>query len=79
MTSHNPTDVREGYCDNCHAFTRDEPEVERLRRQLAGAVWALNEALGYLRLRDDRESAISVIEHGLRSAGVDPSKPLGGQ
>lgn len=23
-TSHNPNDVREGYCGNCHDWTRDE-------------------------------------------------------
>lgn len=25
-TSHNPGDVREGYCGRCHAWTRDECE-----------------------------------------------------
>jgi hypothetical protein len=42
-------------------------------------VWALNEALGALVRHDDREGAIALIEHGLRKAGVDPSRPLGGQ
>jgi hypothetical protein len=26
MTSHNPTDVRDGYCGNCHDWTRDATE-----------------------------------------------------
>jgi histidine triad (HIT) family protein len=26
-TSHNPNDVREGYCGRCHAWTRDSPCV----------------------------------------------------
>jgi hypothetical protein len=25
MTSYNPTDIREGYCGNCHDWTTDRP------------------------------------------------------
>lgn len=33
-TSHNPNDVEQGYCGNCHEFTRKDPPVlPILRRQ----------------------------------------------
>jgi hypothetical protein len=40
----------------------------------ARVVWVLNEALGALVRHDDLEGAIALIEHGLRQAGVDPSR-----
>lgn len=27
VTSYNPNDVREGYCSNCHDWTREETEM----------------------------------------------------
>ena len=37
MTSHHPRDVEEGYCGNCHGWTRGEDRPDRQRHHLAGS------------------------------------------
>lgn len=44
MTSHNPNDVTEGYCGNCHDWTRESPEMAAALRDIYDARLHLSRA-----------------------------------